>query len=210
MTRQEWLKERKKGIGASEAAVILGLSPYKDTVQLWREKTGRAEAEDISDKPYVQYGIDAEAPLRTLYALDNPQYKVEYEEFDVIRHPKYPFLFATLDGRLLEIATSRMGVYEGKTTEIFQPSQWREWDDRVPDHYYTQILHQLNVTQWDFAVLNAQIKWMKDGKPRKTTQPYHFERLEELESIKILEEAELRFWEYVLSDKEPPRVLPNI
>jgi len=209
MTRQQWLEERKKGIGASDAAVILGLSPYKDTVQLWKEKTGRVEAEDISCKPYVQYGIQAEAHLRALFALDFPQYKVDYEEFKIIRNTEYPFIFATLDGELTE--GSRKGVWECKTTEIFQPSQWRDWDNRVPSHYYPQLIQQFIATGYDFAILTAQIKYTdKRGNPTKTTRCYHFEREEVKEDMDFLLKEELKFWEYVLSDKEPPRALPNI
>ena len=40
--REEWLKERKKGIGASEASCIIGVNPWKTNVELWQEKTGPA------------------------------------------------------------------------------------------------------------------------------------------------------------------------
>ena len=49
MTREDWLEERKKGIGGSDAATILGLNPYKTSIDLWEEKTGRKDAEDISE-----------------------------------------------------------------------------------------------------------------------------------------------------------------
>ena len=92
MTREEWLEERKKGIGGSDAATILGLNPYKTSIQLWEEKTGRKQAEDISDKPYVQYGTKAEDHLRELFKLDFPQYEVSHQENTIIKHPEYPFL----------------------------------------------------------------------------------------------------------------------
>ena len=38
MSRDEWLKERTKGIGGSDVATILGLNPYKTPLQLWEEK----------------------------------------------------------------------------------------------------------------------------------------------------------------------------
>ena len=41
---------------------------------------GLAEQEDISDKPYVKYGTEAEKYLRGLFALDFPQYQVLYDE----------------------------------------------------------------------------------------------------------------------------------
>ncbi len=44
MNKEEWLEERKNGIGGSDAATILGLNPYKTNIDLWEEKTGRKEA----------------------------------------------------------------------------------------------------------------------------------------------------------------------
>lgn len=61
--RSEWLRNRDR-IGGSDASSILGMNPYKDNVELWRIKTGLQEAEDISDKPYVKYGTEAEPHLR--------------------------------------------------------------------------------------------------------------------------------------------------
>ena len=60
-SREQWLQERKKGIGGSDAAVVIGKSKWKNNVQLWEEKTGRIETPDISDKPYVQYGIQGKS-----------------------------------------------------------------------------------------------------------------------------------------------------
>ena len=37
----EWIAERRKGIGASEAAAVLGLNPWQSNVDLWRIKTGK-------------------------------------------------------------------------------------------------------------------------------------------------------------------------
>lgn len=37
-SREEWLKERQKGIGGSDAAVILGLNPYKTILDFGKKK----------------------------------------------------------------------------------------------------------------------------------------------------------------------------
>lgn len=39
LTRDEWLTVRKHGIGSSDAAAVVGLSPYKSQLELWMEKT---------------------------------------------------------------------------------------------------------------------------------------------------------------------------
>ena len=41
MSREEWLKVRKQGIGASDAAAACGISPYQSRLELWMIKTGR-------------------------------------------------------------------------------------------------------------------------------------------------------------------------
>ena len=41
ITREEWLKYRRTGLGGSDAAVVCGLSPYKSKIELWADKTGR-------------------------------------------------------------------------------------------------------------------------------------------------------------------------
>ena len=63
---EEWLKNRKR-IGGSDAAAVLGLNPYMSNLELWQVKTGLYAPDDISDKPYVIYGTNAEEHLRQLF-----------------------------------------------------------------------------------------------------------------------------------------------
>lgn len=88
-TRDEWLKGRGHTIGGSDASATVGMNPYKTNEQLWLEKTGQAVPEDISDKPYVKYGQEAEPLLRELFKLDFPQYEVFYEENNLFLNDKY-------------------------------------------------------------------------------------------------------------------------
>lgn len=211
-SNEEWLKARLQGIGASEASAVIGCNPYMSNVDLWRLKTGRKQAQDISSNAHVQYGHDAEGPLRELFALDYPQFEVSYGgAFDMVHNPEHPYIFATLDGRLKEKATGRLGVYEGKTTEILRSMQKEKWKDRIPDNYYVQVIHQLIATGWDFAVLNAQMKRVFDGDVRTETRRYFIERAEVQNDIDYLLAEEVKFWtEYVQKDREPPLILPEI
>lgn len=61
---EAWHAERAKGIGGSEIAVVLGISPYKTRYQLWLEKTGLVQPADISGLPHVQRGVLAEPVAR--------------------------------------------------------------------------------------------------------------------------------------------------
>lgn len=211
MTHEEiaWLEARKKGIGGSDSACILGMNPWKSNVDLWKEKVGLVVPEDISDKPAVKYGKEAEAPLRRLFELDHPEIVVSYDQYGMIANdPDRPWLFATLDGNLTK-GTSR-GVLEIKTTEIKSPGDWEKWSGRVPDNYYIQLLHQLLATGYDFAVLLAQIKWQKDGEPQKTIREYTYWRSEVQADLDFLLASEDTFWTYVQEKRQPALILPAI
>ena len=208
---EEWLQNRRKSLGGSDAAAILGLNPYKNNVDLWREKTGRIIPEDIGYKPYVKYGKEAEQYLTSLFSLDFPQYEVKgNDDYTVYHHPQYPFLAGTLDGELTEKETGRKGILEIKTTNILQSMQREKWNDKIPDNYFCQVLHYLLVTGWDFAILKAQLKTDYGGDIRLNTRHYHIEKAEVQEDLDYLLEQEIRFWDYVAKDKQPNLVLPPI
>ena len=207
-SRDEWLKNRTK-IGGSDASAVVGLNPYKTNVELWMEKTGQIVPEDISDKPYVQYGTQAEMHLRGLFRLDYPQMNVEYVDNNIFTNDKYPWAHASLDGWLTD-QEGRKGILEIKTTEILQSMQKEKWNHRIPDNYYIQILHYLMVTEFDFAVLKAQLKTVFDGVPYLQTKHYHIERSEVEADIQYLANEEEKFWRHVVDRKKPALLLPEI
>ena len=63
-SKAQWLKDRSKGIGGSDMAVLLDISPFKTQYQLWAEKLGLVESEDISALPHVQRGVQGEKIAR--------------------------------------------------------------------------------------------------------------------------------------------------
>lgn len=213
----EWHEARKRGIGGSEAAAVIGRSPWCTNVELWRRKTGRSVAPDISDNMAVKYGHDAEPLLRGLFALDYAnRYDVNYGgAYDMVRHPAYPFIFATLDGRLMEKATGRRGVLEIKTTSIVRSMQkekwWHDGKPCIPDQYYIQVLWQMIASGFDFAVLHAQLKYDYGGDIRSERRTYTIERSEVLEDMEYLKTEGVKFWtEYVEKDRQPFEILPEI
>lgn len=210
-THEEWLRERRNGIGASDAGSIIGVNPWKTNVQLWAEKTGQRQPEDISDKPQVKYGHDAETHLRALFALDHPELRMTYESpYKIIRNDEYPFIFCTPDGEL-EDEAGRHGGLEIKTTEIMNGNQWNEWKDRIPDQYYTQVLWQMLATGWEFVYLCAQIKYTtRNREKRKETREYRIDRIDVLEDITCVKEEGVKFWKSVEERQCPPLKLPQI
>lgn len=210
-THEEWLAERKYGLGASDSASVMGMSRWKSNIELWAEKTGQRQPEDISDKPQVKYGHDAEPHLRALFALDHPELRVTYESaYKIIRNDEYPFIFCTPDGEL-EDEAGRHGGLEIKTTEIMNGSQWEEWKDRIPDQYYAQICHQMIAACWEFVWLRAQIKWTtREGEKRIDTRDYYIERQDVQEDLDAILQETIRFWDLVQTKKCPALKLPQI
>ena len=206
--RDEWLLHRNR-IGGSDASAIVGMNPFSDNVKLWELKTGRRVAEDISDKPFVKYGTEAEPLIRSLWELDHPQFKVFYEDNNMWQNDDYPFAHASLDG-WLEDEKGRRGILEIKTSNVSSKAQRLKWKEQIPQNYYIQVLHYLMVTGFDFIELVAQLKTELDDDLYKQTRHYHIERADVIEDIEYLIEKEREFWKYVEQDKQPSLVLPTI
>jgi putative phage-type endonuclease len=208
-SRDEWLKARKNGLGGSDAGTALGLNKYKTRSELWEEKTGLTEPKDISDKPAVQYGTQAEEHIRELFRLDYPKLDVYHIENALLRSKEHPFLTYSPDGLLRIEEHDLNGILEIKTTTIRSQDQEAQWEERVPNSYYCQVLHGLIVTGFDFVILRALIK-REEGKT--TLEDYFFEkRLQSTQDdMDYLLKGELEFWEHVKNRTIPPAKMPRI
>ena len=202
----EWLAFRRTGIGGSDAAAIIGKSHFKSNVDVWEEKKGLRKPDDISDKEQVKYGKAVEDLLLQMFALDNPEYEVTSNKKIVYRRG---FMFASLDGELVERATGELGIYEGKTAEIHKKIELEKWNKRVPDYYYVQILHYLIVTGRSFVVLKVQLKLLYTEEKTTMTKQYRFNRKDLLNDLAYLYRKEAAFWDSVIAGVKPPRILPE-
>lgn len=209
-TRDEWLKNRVKGIGGSEIAAVIGLNPWCSNVELWEYKTGRAERPAVSNEEAVRYGRNAEGLIRTLYALDHENYSVYHAEFNSWSNDAYPWALASLDGWIHD-DKGRLGVLEIKTSEIQRAADWEKWDAHIPQQYYCQCLFYMAVISADFADLRAHIRYTTaDGEKRATIRDYHIERADVEDDIAYLMTEGAKFWEKVEKDERPAAILPDI
>lgn len=209
-SRAEWLESRRYSIGGSEAAAVLGLSPWMTNVELWERKSGKAtEQTDISYNPLVMYGTEAEPLLRGLFELDFPELKVGYEPNNLFKNTEYPWAHASLDG-WLEDKDGRRGVLEIKTAYIASAVQAKKWTQSIPDNYYVQVLHEMAVYDADFAIVKAQLKRERDGEVHLETKHYRIEQVDVQQEIEYLMTAEEQFYKSILDGKKPPLMLPQI
>lgn len=209
--REEWLKARGNTIGGSDAGSVLSLNKWRDNVSLYRILVGIDQPEDISDRPFVKYGTDAEAPIRELFRLHHPELEVKYIPNNMFLNSKVPWAHASLDGWIKD-ENGRMGVLEIKTTEITSKIKAAEWaDNHIPDTYFAQVCHCMMVCEYDFAIICAELKVHRaDGSPEWRIIERKIERSEVTEDIHFIRHKEKEFWECVKARREPPRILPSI
>ena len=208
-SKAEWERKRQeiKGVGGSDSAAALGLSPWKSNVDLWWIKTGRKRPEDLSDNPAVAYGTQAEENIRRMFALDYAdKYDVQYVPNTILESLKYPHMLYSPDGLLEELGTMRTGVLEIKTSTI--RGNGNQWKDQIPQNYYIQVLHGMAVTDSQFAELRA---WLRYSDEYAVVKTYHIERDEQVEEdIQYILKKVAEFWEYVEADEEPPLIIGGL
>lgn len=204
--RKDWLAARQaiQGIGGSDAAAAVGMSRRKSMVQLWREKSGRAAAKDLSGVDYVQLGVKTEGPMREIFAALHPELEIVHRPFDIYRQTERPWLFATLDGEIRDRGTGDMGVLEIKKADCMNRREREEWDGRVPDEYFCQVLHQLLATGYSFAWLWALLL---HGDGSCTLREYYFPREDYEGDLAWLAKGEDKFIGYLRSGRVPPAPL---
>lgn len=199
--RDSWLSGRaERGIGASEAAAVCGMSKWMTKNELWEIHTGRRERKDISSKDYVGRGHLMEGAVRDFYAAIHPEYRIEYHPYDILYQEERPWLFATLDGQITS-SDGRNGILEIKTSAPNSREAWREWDGQIPQAYYCQCIHQLLATGWDFVVLQPAL-WHMNG-DITLKDAFVIERSEHEADLAWLLQQEEEFWESVQTGKRP-------
>ena len=140
-----------------------------------------------------------------MFALKHRRdYKVEYNPFLVYHHGEKPYMTCTLDGELLRLSDGKRGVWECKTALIQSKRALEEWDGRIPNNYFCQVCDQLNITQFDFLVLSAELRF-----PDNTAEirEYTIEADEVRADMAYVEEEVTKFWRYIESDRQPPVVI---
>lgn len=145
-SRERWLNARRRGITATDATAILGLSPWKTPLAVWLDKVDPQPEEHAYryDRGHALEGpLAAEYARQTGAIMERPPL--------ILAHPDHPTLIASLDW--LAHTRDDTHIVECKTG-----NDWSEWaDDGLPDHYAAQVLHQLSVTGLDYGVVFADI-----------------------------------------------------
>lgn len=183
----EWHAWRRSGVGSSDSAAVLGVSPYRTPIQVWREKLGLYVDEDEGKEFVYQMGHAAERKMRATLEkrLGSPMPPA------CATHAKHSELIASLDGY-----DPKLGILEAKLVSqaVFHEI---EKTQVLPAHHAIQTLHQLNVTGAPVVHYFAYNAALNEG--------VIIEVLPDASRMKELEERELFFWSLVTS-KTPPEL----
>lgn len=177
---------RNKSIGGSDSATIMGANKYQSAVELWLEKTGQKERDNLDGNEFIYWGKKLEDIVAQEFE-ERTKKKVRRNNF-VLYSDEYPFLSANLDREV----TGEKAVLECKTTNAYA---WREWeDDNIPLAYIYQVMHYLLVTGMQYGYIAVLIGGNKFAWKR-------IDRDEEL--ISFMLEKYKKFWECVETKTMP-------
>lgn len=178
MTQEDWLKYRKRGLGASEIGTILGLNPYKCSAQLFYEKLGEDIGLNVENLAMFM-GKEQESFIANLWQYWDPQEPEEgalirnFRDKKIIRrcqrvnayvhNPDFPWLFVSLDRKINKmkapgnVYSADEGALEIKTIAGYEADKW---EAGIPPSHVVQVQTQLLVCEFNFGELAI----LKDGR----------------------------------------------
>lgn len=192
LSRDDWLAVRRTGIGGSDAAAAVGLNPYMSPLELWLDKTGRADGlprPDPDDTTSPTYWGTLLEPIVAASYTKQTGNRVRRVNA-VLRHPSIPWMLANIDREIVGVPTVQ--ILECKTAGEHGSRLWR---DSVPDYVTIQVQHQLAVT----GKSAAHVAVLLCG---QALEVHRIDRDDAL--IGRLIELEARFWQFVETDTPPP------
>ena len=193
LSKEEWRKERKRGIGGSDVGAILGLNEYKSAFDVYYEKIGAKNEKVLTDKARVtmEIGNRLEDLVAEMFQERHPSIQVINDK-TMYQHEKYPFMLANTD-RILILPDGMKAIMECKT--VTYADEWENTDfckgikGKCPLSYEYQGRHYMATLDIDLVVIVGL------DLIRKELYIVYISRDMEVEEQMIAAEAE--FWQLV-------------
>ena len=138
MSREEWLKERKKSLGGSDMGAVLGLNKYRSPYTVWAEKTGRIGEEPENEAMRIGRDLEPYVASRFEEVSRKGVRRMNY----LLRREDCPHLHANIDRQILGESSG----LECKTASALNLKRYKGGD--FPESYYAQCVTYLAVTGW--------------------------------------------------------------
>nr|WP_325239568.1 YqaJ viral recombinase family protein [uncultured Oscillibacter sp.] len=144
LSKDDWLAYRRMGIGGSDAAAVLGISPFRTAMDLYYDKRNLPiPNDDDGNWVAMEVGTLLEDLVARIFA-QKTGLKV-YQRKSMFQHPYHPWMLADLD-YLVEMPDGSTAILECKTTNYNARNKW-EYDGKpiVPVYYESQGRHYMAV-----------------------------------------------------------------
>lgn len=185
MSREDWLTERRKSLGGSDVASILGMNEYSSPYSVWADKLGKLPEKE--DNEAMRLGRDLEDYVAQRFTEKTGK-KVRRENA-ILRNPDMPYLHANVD----RVVVGENAVLECKTVSALNLAQYKNGE--YPARFYAQCCEYMLVCGFEKAYLAVLVLG-------KEFLVFEIERDEnELEALKGACEE---FWHYVETKTPPP------
>lgn len=185
MSRDVWLEERRKGIGGSDAAAIMGVSPYSSQMMVYLDKLGMSEPGEENEASRIGHDLEGYVAQRFMEDTGKKVRKCN----KILQHPEHEWMLANIDR---DVVGEDAG-FEAKTTSVYNKTDFES--GIVPPNYFWQCQHYMAVTgasRWYLGVLVL-------GKAYHT---FKIERNDDLIELLIAKEKE--FWQEHVLKRVPP------
>lgn len=148
LSEEKWLAYRRKGIGGSDVAALLGISPWRTARDLYFDKLNIVAVEDNEDNWVALEMGHLLEPLVAKIFQHRTGYKV-YQIKKMFQHPQYSWMLADVD-YFVELPDGSTAILEIKTTNYnARDNWWLNGEETVPVYYETQGRHYMAVMNVD-------------------------------------------------------------
>ena len=169
MSKEDWLRHRINGLGASDIGTIFGFNQYKAPIELFYEKLDPTPVYNV-ETIHQFMGHYQEDPIADLWQYwDKTQEAmiVNYRSGKIMRrcrkinayvsNPQYPWLFVSLDRIINKGERGEEGALEIKTIAGYEANKW---DTGIPPSHLIQVITQMLVCEFSFG----EIATLRDGR----------------------------------------------
>ncbi len=192
----EWDALRSNGLGGSEIAAVVGLSPWQSRYSLWHRKRGNIGKQEVNAG--MAWGTRLEPVVCDAWAEQHPEFWSM--EAGTYSNDERPWQLANVDRLLfptegVTAKTSPLGILEVKTAHTYDAWKWGlSGTDEIPPYYRCQVLWYMDA----LGVHAGHVAALIGGSDyREYVIPYVADEAE------WLREQGRLFWQSVLDDKQP-------
>lgn len=197
--------DRRKFVGGSDIAAILGLSPWKTPVELWHEKRQPPTGEEYKGKKagLFKRGKRWEAVVAEMLVerLEEDGHTVEIVALNrrYIDVAPLDYLACEIDFELRLDGETEITNCELKTVSPFAAGAWGESEsDQLPVYYTAQAMHGLGITARSKCIVAPLF-----GADEIRT----YTVLRDQDTIDWMRAEAAKFWEMVVTGTAPAPVL---